>query len=154
MPTRSGYTFGGWRVVQSQQQQQCSLSGFYPDGDAIGGGGLNSDGSLDINATTYRLTEYNTWAVEFSNGVLKGRVLCSSTNGTYAQVGNPDETGDGQYCWLAGTDFGNQCSLSSPSWVFLAALDDANDCALNCVAGIENIAADPAFRRAIFGVTQ
>ena len=95
------------------------------------------------------------WAVLFSTGEIKGRALCSTTNGTWAQTGTPDETGGGQYCWCAGNSFGNQCNVSSPSWVFTSNNGNADNCANFCAhhcAGYVNDESE--FRRAIFGVTQ
>ena len=166
-PTRDGYTFQGWRVVQSQQQQ-CSLSSVWVNSMAeeeitldashvrwkpIANNGytmmsvMGEENSNDLNP--------GEWAVLFSTGEIKARALCSTTNGTFAQTGTPDETGGGQYCWCAGTSFGNQCNVSSPSWVFRNVNGNATNCAAYCASYCARIVAnDSAFRRAVFGVTQ
>ena len=93
------------------------------------------------------------WSVTFTEGTIKGRALCSSTNGTYATTGTPNETGGGRYCWCAGTDFGNSCHVSSPSWVF--DYDYADACADRCARDCaKDVNGDSALRRAVFGVTQ
>ena len=95
------------------------------------------------------------WSVTFTEGTIKGRALCSSTNGTYATTGTPNETGGGRYCWCAGTDFGNSCHVASPSWVCHNAYGDSGDCAARCANACAGHVIDYSdFRRAIFGVTQ
>jgi len=156
-PTRSGYTFGGWRVGAAAAQ--CVLSQYLPENNGISYGYINDRtglyGTDSRNANQYELTEDNTWATEFTEGTIKGRALCSSTNSTWATTGTPNETGGGQYCWCAGTDFGNSCHVASPSWVFddnLGDSDDcANDCAFYCAKDVDD---NSAFRRAVFGVTE
>ena len=173
-PTRSGYTFSGWRVVQSQQQQQCSLSSYYPgDGEGIDYGFINDStgqyGPDSDNADPYTLTQDNTWAVEFNNGIIKGRALCSGLQGnnhdeewggnsadwTATESAILSAPGEKKYCWCAGTSFGNQCSVSSPSWVFNYDFDNADDCANRCAPRCaEDVDDGSAFRRVVFGVTQ
>ena len=169
-PTRSGYTFGGWRVAQSQQQQQCSLSGVWTSGMA------NESINLDYEHVRWKqmgnngstMTDFfgeenssdlnpGEWAVRFTSGELKGRALCSSTNGTAGQLGAPDETGGGRYCWAAGTSFNNQCSVTSPLWLSFGHFDDAGDCTENCVlAALDLFFVDETsqFRSLMFGVTE
>ena len=170
-PTRSGYTFGGWRVVQSQQQQSCLISNYPGDGDGIGYGYINDStgqyGPDSYNDEQYTLTEDNTWATEFSTGVVKGRALCSGLSGDnhdYEWGGNSSDwtatesailsaSGEKQYCWCAGTSFGNQCSVSSPSWVFYSGYADAGNCARRCASYCAwYVRRGSAFRRAVFGV--
>ena len=154
-PTRSGYTFGGWRV------HQCSLSEYLPaETYGTGYGFINDTAHAQSpyisNSDVYGLTEDNTWAVQFSEGVIKGRALCSATSGTVrGETGTPDETERGRYCWCAGTSFGNECSVASPSWVFRYADNNSTVCARDCVQLCTmSVNSDSAFRRAIFGVTQ
>ena len=159
-PTRNGYTFGGWRV------RQCSLSLYLPENNGIGYGYINDmEHTVSPEANNdeaYGLTEYNTWAVQFSEGVLKGRAICTEVapsnwdsvmndlnNGIITEEqavlmlwGNngigvmPYNTfssdSTGQYCWCAGTDFDNLCHVVSPSWFFYNDDRDPDHCAYRC----------------------
>ncbi len=73
------------------------------------------------------------------NTKIEGRALCSSTDGPYAQPGDPDGSGSGdtKYCW---------CKMTSPAasrWVFN---DDssgtaglcASECAYGCAVSLQN----------------
>ena len=164
-PTRSGYTFGGWRVGAAAAQ--CVLSQHYTNESvtydaqhvkwepiAQNNGYTMAEEFEDENLTSG--LNAGEWSVTFTEGTIKGRALCSSTSGTYGTTGTPNETGGGQYCWCAGTDFGNSCHVASPSWVFnaydrVSADGCATDCAYLCVGDVRY---GSAFRRAIFGVTQ
>ena len=108
------------------------------------------------------------WAVLFSTGEIKGRALCSGLSGNnpnHNWGGNSADwtatesqltsAGDGRYCWCAGTSFGNQCSVSSLSWVYIAHYDNAGRCAAGCAGTCTEILIEESgFRRAVFGVTQ
>ena len=168
-PSRDGYTFQGWRLVQSQQQQSCLISNYPSDDYGIDYGYINDStgqyGSDSYNYEQYTLTEDNTWAVEFNNGIIKGRALCgglSGDNHDWEWGGNSSDwtatesailsaPGEKKYCWCAGTSFGDQCSVSSPSWVFSYVYDLAFNCAYYCAAYCANhVNYGSAFRRAIF----
>jgi hypothetical protein len=76
-----GYTFLGWRVVHI-----CtSLNEFMPASNGTRDGYISDStsyyGASSSNAEMFGLTEDNTWAVQFDEGVVKGRSLCSSTYG-------------------------------------------------------------------------
>ena len=162
-PTRSGYTFGGWRVGAAAAQ--CVLSQHYTNEsvtydaqhakwEPIAQNGYTMDNDFGGGVTSG--LNAGEWSVTFTEGTIKGRALCSNTSGTQmGQTGTPNETGGGRYCWCAGTDFGNSCHVASPSWVFddddFFADDCADNCAFNCA---RSVYIDSAFRRAIFGVTQ
>ena len=98
------------------------------------------------------------WAITFSYGTVKGMAKCSSTNGDFATSGTPSDT-NGQYCWCRATNYtpngGNQCNVSSSSWVFYGGIGSADDCAdycaNYCARGVRDL---DAFRRAVFGVSQ
>ena len=95
------------------------------------------------------------WSVTFTEGTIKGRALCSSTNGIWPTTGTPNETGGGQYCWCAGIDFGNSCHVASLSWVFYYDDGSSGNCASYCAFDCaQNVSGDPDFWRAVFGVTQ
>ncbi len=163
-PTRSGYTFGGWRV------HQCSLSEQYvaamynevPVWDAQhvkwepinGANGRTMENFFGVGATSG--LEAGEWSVTLNEGTIKGRALCSNTPGTdWAQTGTPNETGGGQYCWCGGTDFENSCHVASPSWVFYGDLDSVSNCEHYCAEYcVSDVRGGAFFRRAIFGVTE
>ena len=161
--TRSGYTFGGWQV----RAQSC-LAQHYQAGYATGDGyindRINASDPRSINTAQYDLTEDNTWALQFTEGVLKGRAICTNippsgvetimtdiNNGTITEeegismlYGNngggivPYDTfsnsSTGKSCWCAVTDFGNSCHVVSPSWVFLTEEETSIRCANYCAA--------------------
>ena len=162
-PTRSGYTFGGWRVGAAAAQ--CVLSQQYvaamdneePDWDPqyVKWEPISQNGYTMNDEWMGATSGLNAgeWSVTFTEGTIKGRALCSSTSGTYATTGTPNETGGGQYCWCAGTDFGNSCHVSSPSWVFRDDYGNAGNCAYHCARDCaRRVYNDSAFRRAVFGV--
>ena len=160
IPTKTGYTFKGWRVKQAAG---CSFTASEVNGMSGVANGFKNDstgayGAYEQNASRYGLTTDNSWAVEFNTGIIKGMAKCSNTSGSYATPGTPSDT-NGGYCWCQATNYtpngGNQCNVASPSWVFRydrgSASDCANDCAYNCAIPVMNFA---GFRRAVFGVSQ
>ena len=150
------------------------ISNYPGDGNGINYGWINDStgqyGPESVYADTYTLTQDNTWATEFSSSIIKGRALCSGLQGNnhdfeYFEWGDDSSDwtatesailsapGEKKYCWCAGTSFGNQCSVSSPSWVFRHDADSADECANSCAANCGmSMNDDFAFRRAIFGL--
>ncbi|MFQ6727488.1 MAG: hypothetical protein ACLRFF_04015 [Alphaproteobacteria bacterium] len=164
IPTKTGYTFKGWRVKPAQ----CSLSGLdpsigtswdatharwkqiYPTDGYTMADAFGTENSSDLNN--------GEWAVTFSYGTVNGMAKCSNTNGSYATPGTPSDT-DGKYCWCQATNYtpneGNQCNVASPSWVFRSAYESASECAFDCAGSCVYIVINYAFfRRAVFGVAQ
>ena len=89
IPTKPGYTFGGWRVRQAAgctfANQVCSLNGSavnaltYDDNDSTTFGCYSHDGQNNLNESTYGLTAGG-WAVKDTNGgIIKGVASCNST---------------------------------------------------------------------------
>ncbi len=177
IPTKTGYTFKGWRVKQAssggQQVEQCVLShvdtSIYADWDAdyvawqptSGSSGYTVAQAIDggdIDPGTDHSSELSNgeWRIIFSYGTVKGMAKCSNTNGDYATVGNPSNT-NGQYCWCAATSYapdgGNQCNIASPSWVFCLdggfAYFCADRCAYWCASYVDY---NEDFLRVVFGV--
>ena len=169
IPTRTGYTFRGWRV---KQFPQCNLSGLDAsigadmDADHIAWQPINgssgytvaqviADGYLSGTDHSSELSN-GEWRIIFSYGTVKGRAKCSNTNGDYATVGTPSNT-NGEYCWCVATSYvpngGTQCNIAPPSWVFydyyVSASNCANYCASNCAYNVND---SDGFRRAVFGV--
>ncbi|MBQ0013544.1 MAG: hypothetical protein KBS86_03185 [Proteobacteria bacterium] len=107
-------------------------------------------GPDSYNASKYGLTQDNTWGLTLYTGdKIKGEALCSSTDGTYAKPGNPDEAFDedtSQYCW---------CRMTSPAvsrWVFFGDDDFSIFCAHRCVDYCASFVHDVSdFRSVVFG---
>ena len=160
-PTKPGYEFNGWKI-----RIQCNI----PSTDVSNNGndyGYKSDstgenGAAIYNTDLFNLTEDNTWCVSWANGdKVTGVAFCSTTNDgkRSEQAGNPGTTGGyaagGQYCWCKATHYtannAQQCSLSSPSWVFGSgngsAAFCASYCAGYCAARVQNRS---GFRAALF----
>ena len=89
IPTKTGYTFKGWRVKQaagcSFASSVCSLTGSgvngltYNDEDSTTYGYYSHDGQNKENESTYGLTAGG-WAVkDTSGGIVKGIASCNST---------------------------------------------------------------------------
>ncbi|MCQ2582209.1 MAG: hypothetical protein MJ170_04540 [Alphaproteobacteria bacterium] len=111
--------------------------------DSTGDWGPNSD-----NTDTYGLTTDQTWATEFSYGIIKGIASCNGTSGTYGQstTANFSQSDKGQYCW---------CKMTEPAvsrWVFRINRGDAAscayDCADHCAFGVQ---LNNGFRPGVFG---
>ena len=95
------------------------------------------------------------WAVTFSTGEVRGRALCSSTNGSEKQPGNPNETDSGQYCWCKITNNNiPECSGGvSPSWVFLENDISSSYCKSICARYCAfHVSLDGGFIGAMFGL--
>ena len=89
IPTKTGYTFKGWRVKQADTScfasQVCSLTGSGVNGltynmdDSTTYGFYSHDGQNKSNESTYGLTAGG-WAVkDTSGGIIKGIASCNST---------------------------------------------------------------------------
>ena len=81
IPTKTGYTFKGWRVRQcSFASSVCGLTGSEVTSLTGESYGAKTNNGQASNASQYGLTENGTWAVEFSGGgVLKGIASCNNT---------------------------------------------------------------------------
>ncbi len=174
IPTRTGYTFRGWRP----RDLTCGLShvdtsiGADWDADYVAWQPINGSSGYtvaqaidygDINPGTDHSSELSNgeWRIIFSYGTVKGMAKCSGLSGDNNNRVTESEltsaSGEKKYCWCAATSYvpngGNQCNVASPSWVFNAddgsASDCALDCAVNCAGYVGN---DDGFRRAVFGV--
>ncbi len=173
-PTRLGYTFDGWTL-----EEACSLSNLDTsiNSSAYACIGIveseDSPCSYGENPTTYGLTVPGQWAVSFSYGTVFGMAKCSAKNGDNHDSqwgGNSADwtsdattldstTGEKKYCWCSATAYtpsaGNQCQLSSSSWVFVADPGSGDYCADNCATDCgKGVTVFPAFRVALFGAAQ
>lgn len=170
-PTRLGYTFDGWTL-----EEACSLSNL---DTSIGSSTYacieiveweGSKCSYGANPTTYGLDTAGQWAVSFSYGTVFGMAKCSAQSGnnhSYQWGGDSSDwtsdettltnaTGETQYCWCKATHYtannAQQCSLSSPAWVFSDDLGSAADCARVCADYCaSNVRSNSGFRLAVFG---
>ena len=170
-PSRTGYTFTGWRV---RPQMDFSTIPTNTNGTERWAFGVSDNTEycyydtntgvakqVDCNSdNTYRELQTYEWKVKFSHGDLYGMSGCSSTNGTYAQSGTPT-IGTGQYCWCKATGYKgtNVNRISGPSyalsWVFARDYDTVAYCTQKCAAYCTNRAEyNSDFRRALFGVSQ
>ncbi|MFQ6778349.1 MAG: InlB B-repeat-containing protein, partial [Alphaproteobacteria bacterium] len=118
------------------------------------------------NTDTYNITEDQSWATEFSYGVVRGIASCNTTPGTDVWSGNvtikPGDTfnqeSTGQYCWCKITGYtptgGTLQDLSaSSSWVIYGvdggeADGCAGDCANLCARDLQR---NDTFRPALLG---
>lgn len=173
-PTKTGYIFTGWRVVP------CEIPSTLVSTDGTSYGYKNdSTGQYGANSThtsDYNLTEDNTWGVTWSNGdKVTGIALCSGQRGdnhveqwdgtssdwTSDETTLTNASGEKKYCWCKATHYtannAQQCSLSSPSWVFRywfsvsngrSATSCAFYCAYYCASRIQD---NSSFRAAVFG---
>jgi uncharacterized repeat protein (TIGR02543 family) len=109
-PTRYGYDFVGWILTD----WQCDTSGLTPANNGTRRGYINENYGASMSPEDYGLTEANTWGVTFSWGKVTGIAKCSTTNGTVAEPGKPEDT-YGNHCWCQITTYtpkdGEQCKL-------------------------------------------
>jgi hypothetical protein len=103
---------------------------------------------------------------KFSYGSMSTRWLCSSTSGTYAVAGTPDESSGGKNCWCkvdgyAAPGESSLQNISSSRWVFLrnmAGPTCSYNCMLSCGDELAGHSSDTGmvwdssdFRRALYG---
>ena len=108
----------------------------------------------------YGLTAAGDWGVTFPYGKVVGTSLCSSTSGTYAMPGYPNETNDivNTNCWCKLTRFipntGSQQNITSSQWIFRDAVSFCPDCAGRCANMLRDYSTDPQkaidFRTSLF----
>ena len=96
-----------------------------------------------INGTNYSSDRANMlWTTMFDYGNLSGDALCSTTPGSYAKVGTPNESGGGEYCW---------CRMQHPVasvWVRVTADACETSCAFYCSFNVQQYA---EVRAGLFG---
>ena len=196
-PTRSGYTFGGWRVgaaaaqcvlsqhyVAAMDNEEVDWDPQYIKWEPIAQNGYTMAEAFEDENLTSGLSA-GEWSVTFPNGELRGHAVCTNIapnnlnnlinvdsqtlvlalygdNGSgiipYATFNKNDNTGG--YCWCAGTDFGNSCSVTPSSWVLGISNSDSmsmskDECMSECsgICVLELVGFNIiAYRRAIFDV--
>ena len=172
IPTRTGYTFRGWRprdLTCGLSHMDTSVYGtwfaskgstgycyYYNDdtGDEVDG---------DCSDSYFAGLNNSEWETNFSYGTVKGMSKCSGLSGGNNNRATESEltsaSGEKKYCWCAATSYtpdgGNQCNIASPSWVFYGDYGSASNCAGLCAGGCaDNVIYYDGFRRAVFGVSQ
>ncbi len=163
-------------VAPTPSQQQCLIPSSLVSTNGSARAAKSLDGTGDdmlggATAETYGLTEPGQWGVSWSNGdKVVGEAKCSALPGNNHNMqwgGNSadwtateseltNESGESQYCWCRATGYiasgAEQCSLSSPAWVFIlnhvSAANCATDCAKRCAYRVH---AYSSFRPALFG---
>jgi len=100
-----------------------------------------------INGTNYTYSAANmTWTTRFDYGNISGDALCSTTSGSYATTGTPNESGGGKYCWCRATH--PVASL----WMFYYNYWSSDGCADLCAAFCaDDVQRSAAFRAGMFG---
>ena len=167
-PSRTGYTFKGWRVRPTMNFSAIPTNvngtnrwaiGWYNNAnycwyDTNTGNAWNVACDSD-NTYSQELQTYE-WKVKYSHGDLYGMSGCSTMSGTYATAGNPT-IGSGQYCWCKATGYKATGSseikgpLSALSWVFNSDNGSVASCARYCARHCINAAGNhSAFRGALF----
>ena len=129
-PTKTGYTFKGWRVKQAPA---CSFTA----ASAVNGmsvvdrGYAHLDGRAGKNETKYGLTTPGEWAREYNGGILKGIAECRNVDDR-----DPDFIRTKRFCWCQTTNYtpngGTRCNFETPLWVFKSERDSESDCLEEC----------------------
>ena len=144
-PSRTGYTFAGWTVVPEYDFSTISASipGIYAWSRGIAycwyGTSAQTTTVPCDNGDFDDLNSYE-WKSSFDYGTVYGFGLCSSTVGTTrGEIGTPNESSDGVYCWCRATGFiptnGNvkYAPKKSAKYVFAKILNNSNGhCHTNC----------------------
>ena len=169
IPTKTGYTFKGWRVRVLPTMDFSTIPtnengtnrwaiGWYNNANYCWydtNTGTAQNVACNSDATYSKELQTHEWKVKYSHGDLYGMSGCSATSGSFTQSGNP-VIGDGQYCWCKATGYkatgSNEVKgpLSALSWVFYndsgSVASCARLCARRCASGAAN---DSAFRVAL-----
>lgn len=173
IPTRTGYTFKGWRVrptydfstlnstengLQSWGRGQSSpitdfCKTFCPNCGTNGALGREES----CKNVDYADLSTNEFKVQFSWGILYGSAKCSATDGgTRGTPGNPSDT-FGTYCWCMATGYkpNNSNTIYAPTqprWIFRVDLGGVAcaHCAPNCSSEIRQ--SSTVLRRAVLGI--
>ena len=129
IPTKTGYTFKGWRVRSNGNQQQSPIpsSVFSTNGDVF------DYHAIDESDWNQNIDYWNAgeWAVEwYGTLAVYGESKCSLTDGTQYSTGTPDDLdwdpdgdvvadqyGTPVYCWCRATKYtpvsgNNQCTVA------------------------------------------
>ena len=158
-PTKTGYTFRGWRV----REKTCGLSTVTLSEDASGraairlspyqGSLYSSNGGKTYE--TYGLTVPGQWGASFTYGDVRGVSKCSAKPGNQnnhtwnndssnwlATENELNTMGNGQYCWCKVDGFkpteGDWCPVTSTQWIFIDNRGSNSMCATDCASYCAN----------------
>ena len=180
IPTRTGYTFKGWRARQcSLSSLDTSITGTWEASKGSTGicmyRNLDTGDKVNDDCSDSHVDGLNNgeWQDNFSYGTVKGTSYCSGKSGdnhNWQWGGNSSDwsateseltsaSGVKRYCWCAATAYtpsgGNQCNVASPSWVFASDIGVSSECARECADYCTGyVMSYGDFRRAVFGVSQ
>ena len=110
-PTKLGYTFNGWKVAKYDfSTLPVNSSGIHAWSKNAPGYscwyGASRTYETPCDNGDFDDLDYNEWKVSFNYGMIYGFGLCSSTVGTTrGEIGTPNESSDGVYCWCKATGF-------------------------------------------------
>ena len=155
-PTRTGYTFNGWKVRPQYDFSTLPVN-HYGVIERVGKDIFNNNNKLRCSRCNNNICDSNLsctsdtifddlkpkeWKVVTNYGTVYGMALCSSTPGdTMGETGTPNETqNSGPYCWCKLTGYipNNSTTKYNPSnnvpWVFdtMANSCDNAACATRC----------------------
>nr|MBQ0091125.1 hypothetical protein [Candidatus Enterousia merdequi] len=176
-PRRTGYNFAGWQVKQALFDLRTLVDKVDVRGFSFAAKGsdscdyynnLTGEGKYICSENIFDDLNYEEWKTEFEYGTVKGVAKCSITSEEYHSIGNPADSGGGQYCWCRLTNFAktgisNFSNVTPSLWFTIGYLgsiddDDSNDaeacaraCAINCSI---NVMEDFTLRPIIFGITE
>jgi len=124
-PTKTGYTFNGWRLTY----WQCYIPEIDTSKSGSSRGYINNNGGTYFSAEEFGLTQLGTFAVRFSYGQVNGRSKCSSLS-----TGDNPGDDDGDYCWCKVTGViptdGEQCDVDYFPWLVYG--HTGGSCTSNC----------------------
>ena len=130
IPTKTGYTFKGWRV---RIDPTCGVTSLNYTENTTSTGYIDITGNTTSNADVYGLTSAGTWAMEFTYGIIYGESKCTSSRN------NPSVNTSGYYCWCKVTGYKapgrDLCNVtdSSVGWYFFRNMDeDTQYCRGSC----------------------
>ena len=172
-PTKTGYTFKGWKVRPEYDFSTLTTgtNGAHRYGRGIDDTtdtdycmhGTGSAGSTTIDCSNSNLSDLNRreWKTIFSWGTIYGMSICSSSVGQSRTSGTPNESSSGQYCWCKSTGYVPNNSATkykpnvAPVYVFTENVFSTEHecllwCSTNCAFMADN---DSVFRTAIFGAS-
>lgn len=89
---------------------------------------------------------------EYGYELLELHCLQSSTEGKWAETGNPVPDKDGSYSWVGVVYKNKEDKVASSSWVFYNVIVSASNCAFSCASNCaHNVQSNRDFRGALFG---